>query len=119
MAADDGITSSSAQNRQATTSNDYGVNKAVENLPALRKAMPAINDNYLNVQQDIVETFVDRMATEDEVVPKLDLREEQPVLAAACSRSLALKNFKKALEHCKGCIESPALRDWKMPRFAA
>jgi hypothetical protein len=40
--------------------NDYGVNKAVENLPVLRKAMSAINDNYLNVQQDILETFVDR-----------------------------------------------------------
>jgi hypothetical protein len=40
--------------------NDYGVNKAVENLPALRKAMSAINENYLNVQQDILETFVDR-----------------------------------------------------------
>ena len=40
--------------------NDYGVNKAVENLPALRKALSAINDNYLNVQQDILETFVDR-----------------------------------------------------------
>jgi hypothetical protein len=25
--------------------NDYGVNKAVENLPALRDAMSAINDN--------------------------------------------------------------------------
>jgi hypothetical protein len=40
--------------------NDYGVNKAIDNLPALRKAMSAINDNYLNVQQDILETFVDR-----------------------------------------------------------
>ena len=40
--------------------NDYGVNKAVENLPVLRKTLSAINDNYLNVQQDILETFVDR-----------------------------------------------------------
>jgi hypothetical protein len=40
--------------------NDYGVNKAVENLPVLRNAMSAVNDNYLNVQQDILETFVDR-----------------------------------------------------------
>jgi hypothetical protein len=40
--------------------NDYNVNKAVPNLPALRNAMSAINDNYLNVQQDILETFVDR-----------------------------------------------------------
>jgi hypothetical protein len=39
---------------------DYGVNKAVENLPVLRKALSATNDNYLDVQQDILETFVDR-----------------------------------------------------------
>jgi hypothetical protein len=39
---------------------DYGVNKSVENLPLLREKLSAINDNYLNVQQDILETFVDR-----------------------------------------------------------
>jgi hypothetical protein len=39
---------------------DYGVQKAVENLPQLRQAMGAVIDNYLNVQQDILETFVDR-----------------------------------------------------------
>jgi hypothetical protein len=39
---------------------DYGVNKSVENLPVLRERLSAINDNYLNVQQDILETFVDR-----------------------------------------------------------
>jgi hypothetical protein len=33
---------------------------AVENLPALRKTLSAIIDNYLNVQQDILETFIDR-----------------------------------------------------------
>ena len=40
--------------------NDYGVNKSIENLPVLRNALAAINDNYLNVQQDILGTFVDR-----------------------------------------------------------
>src|SRR5258706_3428537 len=40
--------------------NDYGVKKAVENLPVLRETLSAINDNYLNVQQDILETLVDR-----------------------------------------------------------
>ena len=40
--------------------NDYGVKKAVDNLPVLQKSLSAINDNYLNVQQDILETFVDR-----------------------------------------------------------
>ena len=39
---------------------DYGVNKAVEHLPALRDKLSAINNNYLNIQQDILETFVDR-----------------------------------------------------------
>jgi hypothetical protein len=39
---------------------DYKVKKAVENLPQLRQAMDAVNENYLNVQQDILETFVDR-----------------------------------------------------------
>ena len=39
---------------------DYGVNKSVENLPVLREKLSAINDNYLNAQQDILETFVDR-----------------------------------------------------------
>lgn len=39
---------------------DYGVNKGVENLPRLRDRMSEIIDNYHNVQQDILETFVDR-----------------------------------------------------------
>ena len=47
---------------EAATNNvtDYGVNKAIEHLPALRDKLAAINDNYLDVQQDILETFVDR-----------------------------------------------------------
>ena len=40
--------------------NDYGVKKSVENLPQLRHKLSAINDNYQNIQQDILETFVDR-----------------------------------------------------------
>ena len=39
---------------------DYGVKKAVENLPELHEKLVAICDNYLTVQQDILETFVDR-----------------------------------------------------------
>jgi hypothetical protein len=39
---------------------DYRVKKAVENLPQLRKRISAVIDNYHNVQQDILETFVDR-----------------------------------------------------------
>lgn len=39
---------------------DYGVNKDVENLPQLRKRMSEIIDHYQDVQQDVLETFVDR-----------------------------------------------------------
>jgi hypothetical protein len=39
---------------------DYGVNKDVEKLPELRERMSGIIDNYHNVQQDVLETFVDR-----------------------------------------------------------
>jgi hypothetical protein len=39
---------------------DYRVKKDVENLPELQQAMSGIIDNYQNVQQDILETFVDR-----------------------------------------------------------
>jgi hypothetical protein len=39
---------------------DYGIKKAIENLPALRAKLSSIIDSYLNVQQDILETFVDR-----------------------------------------------------------
>ena len=35
---------------------DYGVKKAVENLPPLRDKLAGICDNYLTVQQDILET---------------------------------------------------------------
>src|SRR6516164_5222697 len=39
---------------------DYGLKKAVENLPQLRDKFSAICANYLSVQQDILESFVDR-----------------------------------------------------------
>ena len=39
---------------------DYGVNKDVENLGPLRDKMSEIVDNYHNVQQDVLEAFLDR-----------------------------------------------------------
>ena len=47
----------SATNNVAT---DYGLPKAVEALPRLRRKLGGILDGYLDVQQDILETFVDR-----------------------------------------------------------
>lgn len=39
---------------------DLGVGKSIENLPQLRAVMKPINDRYLDVQQDVLETYVDR-----------------------------------------------------------
>ncbi|MGD0310799.1 MAG: hypothetical protein ABSC02_16115 [Acidobacteriota bacterium] len=39
---------------------DLGVGKSVENLPKARKTLHQITERYLDVQQDILETFVDR-----------------------------------------------------------
>jgi len=39
---------------------DYGVGKAIGNLPVLRDKLSAIIDRYHDVQQDILESFVDR-----------------------------------------------------------
>lgn len=39
---------------------DYGVKKDVENLPHLRQRMGEIIDHYHDVQQDVLETFIDR-----------------------------------------------------------
>jgi len=39
---------------------DYAVNKAIDHLPQLRQKFSSIVDNYLEVQQDILENFVDR-----------------------------------------------------------
>lgn len=39
---------------------ELGINKGLENLPALRSTMHQINERYLDVQQDVMQTFLDR-----------------------------------------------------------
>jgi len=49
--------------RTEVTTNDVtwlGIGKEVNNLPKLRKKQHRINENYLDIQEDILETFVDR-----------------------------------------------------------
>jgi hypothetical protein len=48
---------------EAATNNvsqDYNIPKAVENLDALREKLQGITNRYQDVQQDILETFLDR-----------------------------------------------------------
>jgi GNAT superfamily N-acetyltransferase len=61
---------------------DLGVNKGVEHLPELRKTMATANDRYLEVQQDVLETFVDRGQLE---------RLRQPTVSPSGRRTPGLK----------------------------
>jgi len=46
---------------EATSYNtlDLGVGKSIRNLPQLRQVMRGINDRYLTIQQDVLETYID------------------------------------------------------------
>lgn len=70
---------------------DYGVKKAVENLPELQQKLASVCDNYLNVQQDILETFVDRGQLRQLLAPTiLDSGKRIPGLKLDHPRQLAL-----------------------------
>lgn len=71
--------------RTETTSyntNDLGVGKSIGNLPQLRSVMNAINDRYLTIQQDVLETYVDRGQL---------ARLRQPTVSASGRRTPGLK----------------------------
>jgi hypothetical protein len=70
---------------------DYGINKAIDHLPALRDKMAAVIDNYLDVQQDILETFVDRRQLRNLAQPTLTATGKRiPGLKLDNPRQLAL-----------------------------
>ena len=52
-------------------STDYGIGKAVDNLPQLRQKLSGIIDRYLDAQQDILETFVDHQELHQLTQPTL------------------------------------------------
>jgi hypothetical protein len=61
---------------------DLGVNKGAEHLPELRQTMATANDRYLDVQQDVLERFVDRGRLE---------RLRQPTVSPSGRRAPGLK----------------------------
>jgi hypothetical protein len=69
---------------EATSYNtlDLGVGKSIRNLPQLRRVMRGINDRYLAIQQDVLETYVDRGQL---------ARLRQPTITASGRRTPGLK----------------------------
>jgi hypothetical protein len=47
---------------EATSYNtpDLGIGKSIRNLPQLRRVMRGINERYVAIQQDVLETYIDR-----------------------------------------------------------
>ena len=85
---------------EATSNNvrDFGIPKAIDHLPQLRDAMAAVTDRYLTLQQDILDTFVDRgqlrtlaeptRLPNGKRIPGLKLRSSAPARAHAGPRPL-------------------------------
>jgi hypothetical protein len=92
---------------EAATNNvtDYGVRKALDNLPALRNTLSAINDNYLDVQQDIVETFIDRGQLRKLAQP----RSPQAESASPVSSSTIRGNSRSCTPSCASVTSPPPM----------
>jgi hypothetical protein len=69
---------------EATSYNtlDLNVGKSIRNLPQLRRVMHGINDRYLAIQQDVLETYVDHGQL---------ARLRQPTITASGRRTPGLK----------------------------
>lgn len=92
--------------RCAATSNnirDFGVPKAIDAVPQLREAMAAVTDRYQSVQQDILETFVDRGQLRELAEPtRLPNGKRIPGLKLDHPRQLALMHALVRFAHIAG-----------------
>jgi hypothetical protein len=92
--------------------NDYALNKAIDHLPALRQKLSSIVDNYLNIQQDILETFVDRGQLRQLSQPTLLPNGKRiPGLKLDHPRQLALMHARLRFSHiaAESTFTTPAL----------
>jgi hypothetical protein len=90
---------------EATSNNtaDFGIAKAVDTLPQLRTAMAAVTDRYLTVQQDILETFIDRGQLRHLTEPtRLPSGKRIPGLKLDHPRQLALMHALVRFAHIAG-----------------
>lgn len=106
---------------EATSNNvrDFGVPKALEHVPALRTAMAAVTDRYLTVQQDILETFVDRGQLRQLAEPtRLPNGKRIPGLKLDHPRQLALMHALVRFAHI-AAGDTFTMRDLHEPTAAA
>jgi hypothetical protein len=79
---------------------DYGVGKALENLPELRGKLSGIIDRYHDVQQDILESFIDRGQLQTLIQPTIHSNGKRiPGLKLDHPRQLALMHALVRFSH--------------------
>jgi hypothetical protein len=106
---------------EATSNNvaDFGVPKAIAAVPQLRTAMAAITDRYLTVQQDILETFIDRGQLRQLAEPtRLPNGKRIPGLKVDHPRQLAVMHALVRFAHI-GAGDTFTMRDLHGPAAAA
>lgn len=82
---------------------DLGAKKAVQHLPELRRRFQQVVDNYLNVQQDILETFLNRGEMERLSQPTVLANGKRiPGLKTNHPRQLALMHALVRFSHVAG-----------------
>jgi hypothetical protein len=108
--------------RTEPTSNnvtDFQVPKAIEGLPQLRQAMAEVTHRYLTVQQDILETFVDRGQLRQLAEPtRLPNGERIPGLKLDHPRQLAVMHALVRFAHI-AAEDTFTMRDLHAPTVAA
>src|ERR1700730_5296853 len=90
---------------EATSNNvrDFGVPKSIDHVAELRDAMAAVTDRYLTVQQDILETFLDRSQLRQLAEPtRLANGKRIPGLKLDHPRHLALMHALVRFAHIAG-----------------
>ena len=106
---------------EATSNNvaDFGGPKAIEVVPQLRTAMANVTDRYLTVQQDILETFVDRGQLRQLAEPtRLPNGKRIPGLKLDHPRQLAVMHALVRVAHI-AAGETCTMRDLHGPTAAA
>ena len=76
-----------------------GILKGVENLPLVRERFSQITTNFRNVQQDILQTFLDRGELHDLAQPTVTGQKRVPGLKLDNPRQLALMHALVAFSH--------------------
>ena len=99
---------------------DYGVGKALENLPELREKLSGIIDRYHNVQQDILESFVNRGELQKLIEPTvLSNGKRIPGLKLDHLRQLALMHALVRFSHIAAHARLSSLRPVEVARQGA